>query len=90
MQTVEEGFDISHRYDKGPLPLFLPDVNWVARAADRQAWRSLVPQFVALVLAALRVPVPDPDLRPTRGALRQPSTASADPLPEGAGFSTCK
>ena len=60
------------------LERFLPDLDWVARAADRQAWRSLAPHFVALVLATLHLPVPD--LRPLRDAMHLTLPRSAAEL----------
>ena len=49
------------------LERFLPDLDWAPRAADRHGWHSLAPRFVAMVLHALRQPVPD--LRPLHGGM---------------------
>ena len=38
LQTVEEGFDISHRYDKGPLPLVGPSNELRADKEDIERW----------------------------------------------------
>ncbi|CAE7516374.1 RLP12 [Symbiodinium microadriaticum] len=49
------------------LERFLPELDWAPRAADRHGWHSLAPRFVAMVLHALRQPVPD--LRPLHGGM---------------------